>query len=282
MQPAGLQTSARAGRAGALRGLAAACHPLPCLAVTGFAMVYGWSVGLHGARIGLLGAAVLAGQLSIGWCNDAVDAGRDAAAGRLAKPIPGGLVSRRVVVSACACAAAACVVLSLALGVPAGVVHLVAVASAWAYNLPLKSTWASPLPFALSFGLLVAVATLALPVPVWPPPAVMAAAGSLGVAAHFANTVGDAAADAATGVRGLPQRLGPRVSLVLTAAFVALAAGLLVGGVARRAWPGVVLLLCGAVLAAAGVWLGGRRATGRLAFRLTLVAVALVVVGFVA
>ena len=41
-------------------------------------------------------------------------------------------------------AAACCVPASLALGVLAGVVHLVAVASGWAYDLVLKPTPASP------------------------------------------------------------------------------------------------------------------------------------------
>jgi len=283
MQPAtgGITVNGRRARRSA-RGLAAACHPLPCLAVTAFACAYALSVGLGGVRTALLGAAVLSGQLSIGWCNDAVDAPRDTLAARTGKPVPAGLVSRHTVVVACAVAAAACVVLSLALGLRPGLVHLLAVASAWAYNLWLKSTPASPLPYALSFGLLVAFVTLSLPQPGWPPPGVMAAAAALGVAAHFANTVGDTDADAVTGVRGLPQIVGPTASLVVTAGLVAAAAGLLLAGAGPHPRYGVGMLLGGVLLGAAGVLLGGRSRTGRLAFRLTLLAVALVVLGFVA
>lgn len=287
MQAADQQASSGAGQrsrqppGAPVRGLLQACHPLPCLAVTLFAAGYGASVGLSSGSLALLAAAVLAGQLSIGWCNDSVDAGRDTAAGRSDKPIPSGLVSRATVARACAAAVVACVALSLALGLAAGAVHIVAVAGAWAYNLALKSTWASPLPYAVSFALLPAVATLALDPPRWPPVAVLAAAGALGVAAHFANTVGDSEADSLTGVRGLPQRVGPRTSLVVTAVAVALAAGLLLGGAGPHPWHGVLLLLGGVVLSAAGVLLAGSARTGTAAFRLTLAAVALVVLGFI-
>jgi 4-hydroxybenzoate polyprenyltransferase len=269
------------GARSSAQGLAAACHPLPSVAVTGFASTYAVSIGLAGERVLLLAAAVLAGQLSIGWSNDAVDAVRDTTSGRLDKPIPAGLVGRRTVALAAAVAAVACVGLSLALGVAAGTTHIVAVVFAWAYNARLKSTLLSPVPYGVSFGLLVCVATLSLPTPQWPPVAVIGAAASLGVAAHFANTVGDSHADAVTGIRGLPQRIGPRASLVTTAVLVALAAGLLLGGAGPHDWPGVLLLLGGVVLAAGGVLLGGRAETGRIAFRLTLAAVALVVLGFV-
>ena len=50
-------------------------------------------------------------------------------------------------------AAALCVPLSFAMGWAAGAAHLVAVASAAGYNLGLKATALSPLPYALSFGL---------------------------------------------------------------------------------------------------------------------------------
>ena len=56
-----------------LRGLVVACHPLPCLAVTAFIAGWAVSVGLPAGRVLLVAVAVLLGQLSIGWCNDAVD-----------------------------------------------------------------------------------------------------------------------------------------------------------------------------------------------------------------
>jgi 4-hydroxybenzoate polyprenyltransferase len=264
-----------------VRGLVAACHPLPCLAVTAFVAGWGLSVGLPGGRVGLVALAVLLGQLSIGWCNDAVDAPRDRLAGRRDKPVPAGLVTPGVLSAAAGIAVLACVVASLALGVAAGVVHLVAVASGWAYDLVLKPTPISPLPYAVAFGLLPAVATLAASPAHWPPAGVLAGSALLGTGAHFANTVGDVEHDAATGVRGLPQRIGPEASLRVTAALVALSAvALLTTGAEARGWA-LALLVAGAALAVAGAALAGRMiGRGRAAFRLTLAAVALVVAGF--
>jgi 4-hydroxybenzoate polyprenyltransferase len=266
-----------------VRGLVLACHPLPGVAVTAFAAAYALAVGLGPRRTALLAVAVLVGQLSIGWCNDAVDAGRDLVAGRADKPVATGLVGRRTVRIAAAAALPACVALSFALGLAPGLVHTACVAAAWAYDLGLKALPVSPLPYLVAFGLLPAVATLARPHGGWPPAVVLAAAALLGLGAHFANTVPDATADAATGVRGLPQRIGPRASLVTTAVAVALGAVLLGAGT-RRAGPVVAaLLVAGAVLSAgaAVVAWSGRGGTQRSAFRVTLAAVALVIAGFV-
>jgi 4-hydroxybenzoate polyprenyltransferase len=280
-------------------GLVVACHPLPCLAVTVFAAAYARAVGLSAPRVALLAAAVLTGQLSVGWCNDAIDAPLDVVVARPDKPIATGRVSRATVGTAAALAVAACGVCSLALGVVPGLVHLTAVAAGWAYDLGLKSTAASGIAYVVAFGLLPAVATTALVQPHWPAPTVMVGAALLGLAAHFANTVGDAAADAVTGVRGLPQRLGPHRSLQVTALGVGTAALVLLAGVLDGAGRpravgvellGVGLLGGGAVVALAGLVFarpgrarpggaGARLPTGRIAFRLTLGAVALVVLG---
>ena len=109
---------------------------------------------------------------------------------------------------ACAAAVVATVVLSLAVGVVAGLVHLGCVACGWAYNLGLKSTAWSWLPYAAAFGGLTFFVTLAdgaLPPWWWP-----VGAGLLGVGAHLVNVLPDVEDDLATGVRGLPHRLGPR------------------------------------------------------------------------
>ncbi|MGF1662116.1 MAG: UbiA family prenyltransferase, partial [Kineosporiaceae bacterium] len=212
-------------------GLLRACHPGPTAAVTAFAAAWAvLAVGLPAGRAALVTGAVLLGQLSIGWSNDAVDAARDRAAARADKPVVRGDVGARVLWAAAGAAAAACAVASLALGVLPGAVHLAAVAAGWAYNLRLKSTLASPVPYAVAFGLLPAVATTAARPAGWPAAGVVVAAAALGCAAHFANTVADADTDAATGVRGLPQRIGPRRSMAVTAGLVLAAAGALLAG----------------------------------------------------
>jgi 4-hydroxybenzoate polyprenyltransferase len=263
---------------------------LPCLAVTAFATGYAAALGAGPARLAAVASAVLAGQLVVGWSNDAIDAPRDRAARRMDKPVSAGLVTARTLTVAAGLAAVGCVLLSVRLGLAAASLHLVAVISAVAYNGGLKATRLSPVPYLVSFGLLPVVVTLAVADPGssgGPPMAHVVAAALLGGAAHAGNTVGDTEADAATGVRGLPQRLGPQRSLMMMAGLVAAAAVvLLVTVLADSATSAVVrsaagvLLLAGVILAVAGAV--GRVGVpgGRAAWRLTLLAVTLVIAGF--
>lgn len=259
--------------------------------MTAFSSATALAAGLSAGRATLLAATVLAGQLSVGWCNDYVDRGRDRVAGRVAKPIVRGAVSGRVVGGAALGALAACVPLSLLLGVRPGLVHLAAVASAWAYNVRLKFTALSPLPYLVSFGLvppvMVAASLPGSPPVRWP---VAVATGVLGVSAHFTNTLGDQEADRRTAVRGLPQRLGPRRSIVVSSgALVAGGALLLLGG--RLTAISVLLGAAGMGVGVAGAVLAaGRPAAGTgsrrpvadtaTAFRLTIAAAALLVLSF--
>ncbi|MGW2900907.1 UbiA family prenyltransferase, partial [Streptomyces sp. NPDC001212] len=126
--------------AGRLGGLAGSCHPGPVVAVTALMAALAVTAGQGAARCVLATAAVLSGQLSVGWCNDAFDARRDIAAGRRGKPVVDGAVGATQVWVAAYAALALCVPLSFACGLWAGVVHLAGVAAAWAYNLWLKAT----------------------------------------------------------------------------------------------------------------------------------------------
>src|SRR5204862_1498182 len=128
------------------------------------------------------------------------------AAGRRDKPIPLGLVSRQAVGIGALLALAGCVPTSLALGLDAGLAHLVAVAAAWSYNLGIKRTVISPLPYFVAFGLVPVVVAAALPEDVTAPAGLVIASGLLGVAAHVTNAVEDLDVDARTRIRGLPQR----------------------------------------------------------------------------
>ena len=198
------------------RALLQAAHLGPSVAVTTLTGLLAVAAGLGAARGVLVVAAVAAGQLSIGWSNDLVDASRDRAVGRTDKPVATGAVAEGTVRVATALALAACVVLSLACGWRAGAPHLLlVVGSGWAYNLGLKRTAASAVPYALAFGALPAVVTLALPRPVVAPVWMLATGALLGVGAHLLNALPDLADDAATGVRGLPHLLGARTVRVL-------------------------------------------------------------------
>lgn len=213
---------------GRVGGLVRSAHAGPALAVTVLAGLLGVAQDLPTGRAALVVAAVLAGQLSVGWSNDLIDLGRDRTAGRADKPLATGEVPASLVRACCAVAVVCCVALSLACGVAAGLVHLICVAAAWCYNLGLKSTVWSWVPYAVAFGLLtvfVALAGDAVPPWWWP-----VGAALLGVGAHLLNVLPDLDADAATGVRGLPHRLGPRwiapvAAAVLVAATVVVLAG---------------------------------------------------------
>jgi len=251
--------------------LALACHPLPTVAVTAIGAGLAALAGLSLSRGALVVGAIFAGQLSIGWSNDSIDAARDRATQRSDKPVALGAVSPRTVGLAAGIALVACVGLSLALGWAAGLASITVLVSGWAYNLGLKATAWSWLPYAVAFGALPAVATLAMPEPAWPAPWALLTGALFGVSAHLANVLPDLAGDTATGVRGLPHRLGARVTAV--ACMVLLFAGSVVilfgSGAPLTAWRWVAAVVLG-VLAAAGVLVGIRRPIGRALFGLVI------------
>ena len=81
------------------------------------------------------------------------------------------------------------------------------------------------MPYLVAFGLLPAFVVVALPGHPAPPAWLVGAGALLGGGAHFANVLPDLADDAATGVRGLPHRLGAGRSAA-AAAFLLLGATL--------------------------------------------------------
>lgn len=216
-------------------GLLRACHPEPALTVTVLVTALAATAGRGPLGCLLVASAVLTGQLSVGWCNDRLDRERDIAAGRADKPLATGDLAGSTVSRAAATALALCVPLSLASGALAGAAHLTGVAAAWAYNLGVKRTALSWLPYALGFGLLPAFVTLGLPGHPWPPGWIVGAGALLGVGAHLTNVLPDIEDDLRAGVRGLPHRLGRRRAR-------AVAAGLLLGACAALVFgpPGTV------------------------------------------
>jgi 4-hydroxybenzoate polyprenyltransferase len=264
---------------GALRGLAGACHPLPSLAVTVVAVLLGVGSGLDAPHLVLLGAAVLTGQLSIGWSNDWVDAARDRVTGRTDKPAASGLVPVRVVATAAVVAAAATIVLSLLLGWFAGAALLFGVACGWAYNLGLKATIWSGAAYLLAFAALTVGVYAAAPGEPWPPWWVPVVSALLGFGAHFANVLPDLRADAETGVRGLPHRLGPRNGVLVMAASLATASVVLgIAPAAASAFYTLTAVTAGVTLAAATALAAVRSPDSPVAFRLTI-AIAVLDVG---
>jgi 4-hydroxybenzoate polyprenyltransferase len=253
-----------------------AAHPGPALAVTVASAALTVAAHVSPGTAVLAVAAVLAGQLSIGWSNDLVDRIRDELVGRRDKPLASGLVSVPVVRAACGTALAACVVLSLACGWTAGLVHLVCVGAGWAYNLGLKATVWSWLPYAVAFGglpVFIGLVRGADLLPWW----VAVGGALLGVGAHLVNVVPDLADDAATGVRGLPHRLGARGSSALAVALLSLASVVVVWG-GRDALGAVGWSGLGVVAVLAGVAMAGHgRTQFRAAIAIALLDVAILV-----
>lgn len=236
-----------------------ACHPGPTLAVTALAAAFAVSTEHPAPRVALVTAAVLAGQLSIGWGNDLLDARRDRTVGRVDKPLATGELREVTVQVACLVAIAATVALSLACGVSAGMVHLGCVAAGWAYNLGVKATVLSWVPYAVAFSGLPVFVALAAP-GAGPPPGWIPVGGALlGIGAHLVNVLPDLSDDEATGVRGLAHRIGHRAASLL--AVVSLTAATLVITLGTTAVPAAVLtlaLLAVAVLAGIALLARGR------------------------
>jgi 4-hydroxybenzoate polyprenyltransferase len=224
-----------------------ASHPAPAAAVTALTALLALGAG-HGFLTGLIvTAAVGAGQLSIGWSNDLIDAARDRRVGRRDKPIARGEVSAELVRRAVGVALAACFVLSLACGLQSAAVHLVlGVGSGWGYNLIAKRTVWSAVPYALAFGSLPAVVTLALPTPELPPWWAYVAGALLGVGAHLLNVLPDLADDASTGIHGLPHRLGEHKVRILAPLVLLTGSAVALTGPGRTdsPWPWLALAAC--------------------------------------
>ena len=258
-------------RSGSVRALIGASHFPPTFAVTTFTTVLAISSGRGWTSVAVA-AAVLCGQLTVGWSNDFIDRERDRLSGRTDKPIPAGRISAQAVRNAAIVAAAVCVPLSMLSGWRAGCVHIVAVAAALSYNLGLKRTAFSVLPYIVAFGLLPVFVSLGRRGHPAPPSWTIVAAALLGGGAHFLNTLPDLDDDARTGVHGLPHRFGAAGSVVVGAALLS-ASVLTVSIAPAQPLSGVGLILTissmsvvAAVIAAAAT---GR---ARLAWHLSLAA----------
>jgi heme o synthase len=252
-------------------------HPEPGAAVTVAMTVLAFGAGHRGWSIVGVCAAVAATQLSVGWANDWLDADRDRSTGRRDKPVASGAVSRRAVGIAAAIASLAIPFLGLPFGPAATVCITLVGVFALLYDWPLKSTALSVVPYLVAFGLLPAFVVVALPGHPAPPDWLVAAGALLGGGAHFANVLPDLADDAATGVRGLPHRIGAAGSTA-AAALLLLAATLTLvfGPPGPPSWAGIAAAAAAIVMLPAG-WYAARRTRGRpVAMFRAVIAVALI------
>lgn len=220
-------------------------------------------------RFALLLLAMLGGQVAIGALNEWCDREADARS-QPEKPIPRGLVSPRGALTMTGAGLA----LMLAAGLPLGplpfALLLLGTACGIAYDLWLKRTPLSWLPYLVALPLVPTWAWLTLDT-FAPRLLLLYPLGALlVVAVHLAQTLPDIAGDRARGERGLAATLGHARSLqVLWLAGFGSVAVVGVGALlfGRRPLPGLIAAgLAGLVLLA--TFLVHRRAPGRVEARL--------------
>lgn len=158
---------------------------------------------------------IFLGQLLVGWSNDLKDYPDDSKHNRRSKPLVAGQIKEGQLLTAVKIVAPIAVIFNLfgPLGFRGGAIYLFGVGMGVAYNFYFKSTYLSPLPYALAFAALMSSLVIATDrsVPMW----LISVGSLLGVAAHFANVLKDLDQDLASGIKGLPQRLGKRSSRVI-------------------------------------------------------------------
>ena len=169
-----------------------------------------------------IAAAMFCGQLVVGWTNDLVDFQRDEAALRLNKPLVVGTITETTIKRSLTLAFLAAFVISLwsPLGIHGTAFHFLGLLSATAYNLKLKATIYSVLPYVVSFGTLpwaIYAATDRQP-PMW----LVLTFVLLASAFHFLNVLKDLEQDRTQEVMGLPQVLGRQKSIAVAVVLVLL------------------------------------------------------------
>ena len=186
-------------------------HPIPSLLTTVAAVAFAWIFGIRPSdrRFWWIAAITLLVQLSISALNEWADADLDRRAGRR-RPIPLGLVSpmTALIVAVVAAVGAFLLCVLSQLGTIALLLVGVGTACGWAYDLWLKGTPLSFVPFAIAFPLL----------PVWigvlagrplSSLAILFLGGSpLAAAIHLADAIPDRDRDQAAGLKTLAVWLG--------------------------------------------------------------------------
>jgi 4-hydroxybenzoate polyprenyltransferase len=174
--------------------------------------------------VALVFLASAAGQATVGWTNDAHDAEADRLAGRATKPtVRGILLPEQLRVPILVSATLTIPFSFFAAGWVGGAAHIVAVASALAYNFWLSRTIWSWLPYAVSFALMTAFVAQAASRSLWPTWPVIFLSVLVGVIAHIFNAIPDIDSDREMGLGGLAVSLGKRRAIALAVVLMVLA-----------------------------------------------------------
>jgi len=168
--------------------------------------------------------AIFCGQCIIGWTNDLVDFKSDLSAGRVNKPLVAGELDPKTIRVLIPVMVIPTTFISLLspLHVKGTLLHVAGLLSATLYNVWLKRTVLSFVPYIVSFALLpmAIYSTVSKNAPVW----LIAAFATVACSFHFLNVIKDIDIDRQQGVIGLPQRTGKRPSQVIALGLLVLAA----------------------------------------------------------
>jgi 4-hydroxybenzoate polyprenyltransferase len=204
-----------------IRGLLKAAHFGPTLIVTSisyaFAAYYWW----EGPAF-IIAFGVFTGQLVVGWSNDLYDLEDDLKHQRSKKPLVSALITKEYLQKWLRFMVPFSFIANLLgpLGIKGGLFYMLGIACGVAYNFYFKFSFLSPLPYAIAFAALPSSVVISkdLNPPLW-----MLLGGALfGMAAHFINVIKDMDQDQASGIKGLPQRLGKTNSIIAAAILIAL------------------------------------------------------------
>lgn len=198
-------------------------HPFPSIIVTAVTVAFAFFADTSPPleTVVALGVAMLCYQFSIGIANDIVDAADDAKA-KPWKAIPRGVVTKRRAIAMATGFAGVGMAVSSGLPFGAWLVGMAGLACGLAYDVQLKRTALSWLPFAIAFPLIPTWVFLSLERwenVLW---FALPLGGLLGLSLHLANQAPDVPRE--PGVRGLAHRLGTERAANLSLGIFGLAA----------------------------------------------------------
>jgi len=228
---------------------------LPSAATSLAAFAFGLLFGLRWGddRLGAIEVTILMTQISISAMNEWADRERDAAAHRW-RPVALGRIPAPVALGLAVAFALMAIPGALAFGLMSLALVVLGVGLGWTYDLVLKPTPFSFVPFAFAFPLLVVWVGIASNRPLSSPLLIFAAGAPLATAIHLADGLPDEAADATAGVRTLVAALGHRQAIRVMQSLLALGAVVIVVSSLDR--PIIAVLL--GLTAAAGATLAGK------------------------
>jgi len=205
-----------------------ATHFPQALAMVLVSIVASALFGQQGIQLLFVAIATAAGQASIGWVNDYVDAKTDIALKRAHKPSVRYVLKPEALRIPILIALLVSLPFSfLAAGWIGGSAHILAVASAQIYNLFLSRTVWSWLPYAVSFSLLTVFLTQSSSNDLWPSWQIVVIAACVGVSAHILNALPDMELNKRAQLGGLVVTLGRTKSILVLSVIVFVLLGLL-------------------------------------------------------